>query len=387
MSARPTVMHVVLNLMAGGTERLVVELARRTRDAVQPVVCCLEGRGPLAAELDALDIPVLELNRTAGFHPSLGRRLGRAAADCGAALLHCHQYSPFVYGVIAARLHRGLGVVFTEHGRATDAPVTFKRRVANAVVGRAPASIFAVSGALRDHLIDEGFPASRVAVIHNGIELGPRVSALERAAVRRELGLPAGALVFGTVARLDPVKDLASLVDAFARVRSTAPASHLLIVGDGPEQAALAAQVQRAGLGHAVTFAGFRADARRLLPAIDVYVNSSVYEGIPLTVLEAMAASLPVVATAVGGTSEVVAADTGLLVGARDAEGMAAAMRTLAASIERRTGMGARGRARVEALFSIERMVSRYLTAYDETLVDRPLMRSPACVVSAGPSR
>jgi len=387
MSARPTVMHVVLNLMPGGTERLVVEFARRTRAAVRPVVCCLEARGPLAEELDRIGVPVVELHRRPGFRPTLGAQVAAAAREFGAALLHCHQYSPFVYGLLAARVERRLRVVFTEHGRATDAPATLKRRVANRMLGRLPASIFAVSEALRDAMVSEGFPESRVAVIHNGIEVGGRPTAAERAALREQLGIPGDALVFGTVARFDPVKDLASLVEAFSRTRAAAPHGHLLLVGDGSEREALLRQVTEAGLAGSVTFAGFRDDARRLLAALDVYVNSSIYEGIPLTVLEAMAASLPVAATAVGGTSEVVGRDTGLLVPARDTEGLTAAMQALAASPARRATLGERGRERVALLFSIERMVTRYLAAYEAALTDRPVMRSPACVVSAGPSR
>jgi glycosyltransferase involved in cell wall biosynthesis len=195
------------------------------------------------------------------------------------------------------------------------------------------------------------------------------------------------AIVFGTVARLDPVKDLRSLVTAFQSVHAALPTSHLVIVGDGPEQAALEQQVKDAQLAEMVTFAGFRDDPRRLLPAFDVYVNSSVYEGIPLTVLEAMAASLPVVATAVGGTTEVVGSDTGILVGARRPGELADVMRRLGASAAWRSALGKRGRERVAAMFTIERMVSRYLAAYDAALADRSVVRSSACVVSAGPSR
>jgi len=387
MNGRPTVMHVVLNLMPGGTERLVVEFARRTRDSVRPVVCCLEERGPLAGELDAIHVPVIELRRRPGFRPSLGRQLATIAEACGASLLHCHKYSPFVYGLIAARVDHSLGVIFTEHGRASDAPATLKRRMANALIGRASSTIFAVSAALRAHMIAEGFPPSRVDVIHNGIELDAVGTPFDRAALRSELGVPEDAIVFGTVARLDPVKDLRSLVTAFQSVRAALPPAHLVIIGNGPEQAALEQQVREAQLAEAVTFAGFRADPRRLLPAFDVYVNSSIYEGIPLTVLEAMAASLPVVATAVGGTSEVVGTDAGILVGARRPDELADVMRRLGASTPWRTTLGRRGRERVAAMFTIERMVSRYLAAYDAALADRSVMRSPACVVSAGPSR
>jgi L-malate glycosyltransferase len=384
VSARPTVMHVVLNLMPGGTERLVVEFARRMPNDVRSVVCCLDDSGPLADELHAAGVPVVALRRQDGFHPSLGARLARVAVDHDATLLHCHQYSPFVYGLIAAAIERPLPVVFTEHGRASDGPPSTKRRLVNPVLGRMRSAIYAVSGALRDHLIDEGFPANRVSVIHNGIDPGRRVTAWERAARRQELGLPANAVVFGTVARLDPVKDLQTLLAAFGRVYRAEPRSHLVIVGDGPEQMNLARCAVAHGLTRAVTFAGYHHDARRLLAAFDVYVNSSTYEGIPLTVLEGMAASLPVVATAVGGTPEVVNRETGLLVPARDARALAAGMLALLRS-PRRTVLGQQGRERVETLFSMPRMLSRYLTIYRAmTDASAGWTRSSGCVASAG---
>jgi glycosyltransferase involved in cell wall biosynthesis len=226
-----------------------------------------------------------------------------------------------------------------------------------------------------------------VSVIHNGIDPGRRVTTAERAAQREALGLPAHAVVFGTVARLDPVKDLTTLIAAFARVHVTAPESRLVIVGDGPDEANLVRNVQAYGLTDAVTFAGFRRDARRLLPAFDVYVNSSTYEGIPLTVLEGMAASLPIVATAVGGTPEVVGRDTGVLVPARDPDALATGMLGVLRS-PRRTALGLQGRQRVETLFSMPRMLSRYLAIYRAmTDASRRPRRSSTCVASAGSLR
>jgi glycosyltransferase involved in cell wall biosynthesis len=136
----------------------------------------------------------------------------------------------------------------------------------------------------------------------------------ERWRVRRALGIDDDTFVVISVARLDPVKDLATLLDAFALVRRRVPHSRLLIVGDGPDRATLAANAACLDLADSVTFIGYRSDVQSLLPSADLYVNSSITEGISITILEAMAAGLPVVATAVGGTPEVVDRTTGLLV-------------------------------------------------------------------------
>jgi glycosyltransferase involved in cell wall biosynthesis len=357
-------MHVVLNLASGGTERLVVELAKRMAASIEAVVCCLEGTGPLAAELNEARVPVIGLHRRPGFHPSLGLRIAQAADAYGATVLHCHQYTPFVYGQIARSVRRGLGLVFTEHGRATDGPPSRKRQLVNPVLARLPGQLFAVSEALRADMAAEGWPAHRVGVIHNGIDVGPRVTDADRAAARGSLGLPADAIVFGTAARLDPVKNLDAALEAFRTVQAHAPRSRLVIVGDGPDRARLEQLACESGVTGAVMFTGYRPDVRRLLAGFDAYVNSSVYEGISLTLLEAMAASLPAVATAVGGTPEVVTGDTGLLVPPRAPQRLAEAMLALAGSAERRVALGVRARGRVEAMFSVERMVSRYLGTY-----------------------
>jgi len=374
---RPVVMHVVLNLTPGGTERLVVEMARRMASSVQAVVCCLEGTGPLAAELDEAGVPVIELHRRPGFRPSLGYRIARVADEYGVTVLHCHQYTPFVYGQIARLARRGMRLVFTEHGRSTDGPPSRKRQLVNPLLARLPGKLYAVSEALRADMTAEGWPAHRVDVIHNGIDPGSRVTRADRAAARGRLGLPGDATVFGTAARLDPVKNLDSALEAFRVVHAQAPGCRFVIVGDGPERARLELFARDAGLADSVMFTGFRADVRQLLPAFDVYVNSSVYEGVSLTLLEAMAASLPAIATSVGGTPEVVTRDTGLLVPARASDALAGAMLVLAVSPERRAALGAQARGRVELLFSVERMVARYLETYGIT-------RHPISEVSAG---
>jgi glycosyltransferase involved in cell wall biosynthesis len=295
----------------------------------------------------------------------LGHRIAQLAARYRVDVLHCHHYSPFVYGQIAALLRRRLRVVFTEHGRLTDKGPTLKRRLANQVIGRLPFAIFSVSADLREFMIREGLPASAVRIIHNGIAVQPIPEMGEGLAVRRELGIDPSALVIGAVGRLDPVKDLETLLAAFAALRNRISTARLILVGDGPERVALEERAASLGLRAAVAFAGYRRDARRLLAAVDIYANSSTHEGVSLTILEAMSAALPVVATRTGGTPEVVEDGvTGCLVPARSPMDMARAFDALASSGERRRRMGQAGRRRVESRFSIDGMARAYLAAY-----------------------
>ncbi len=361
-----SVLHVVLSLNPGGAERSVIDIIKRLVGHVPCAVCCLDSTGAWASELMGLGVEVTALGRTAGFHPSLGFRLAAAADRRGATVLHCHQYTPFVYGQIAALIRRRLHVVFTEQGRLSDAPPSPKRRMINRLLGRLPGLTYAVSENLREYMIAEGFPAHRVGVIYNAIDPGEAPALETREAVRRELGIRHDTVLIGTAARLDSVKDLTTLVEALAIVRRQCANAQLLIVGDGPERPRIDAAIVETGVSGAVHCVGYRADVRRLMSAMDVYVNCSVSEGISLTILEAMASMLPVVATSVGGNPEVVAAEeTGLLVPARTAPALAAALIALCGSQQRRAALGTAGRARLEAVFAVDQMVETYRRAYD----------------------
>jgi glycosyltransferase involved in cell wall biosynthesis len=362
----PRVLQVVLSLNPGGTERLVVELARRLHAELPTAVCCLDSAGAWAAGLQADGIAVTALGRRPGFRPGLARGVARAARAHGATVVHAHQYSPFVYSALARAFHRGPPVVFTEHGRLSDAGPSAKRRRANRLLRRYAAGVFAVSKDVRAHILAEGFLDARVGVIYNGIDVGPLPDAATRAAARRDLGVSESDIVIGTIARLDPVKDLGALLAAASRLAETSLPCTTVVIGDGDERPNLEAQAATLGITSRVRFLGHREDARRWLAGCDVYANSSASEGVSLTILEAMAAGLPIVATAVGGTPEVVTEDCGELVPARDPEALADAIYQFGISAGRRNPFGTAARARVEAYFTLDRMVESYRRVYEE---------------------
>jgi glycosyltransferase involved in cell wall biosynthesis len=185
-----------------------------------------------------------------------------------------------------------------------------------------------------------------------------------RARVRKELGIPDNALVVGTVARLDPVKDIPTLIRAVAQRHNADLPTILLVIGEGSERAHLEASAREVGTASSVRFLGHRDDARDLLAACDLYANSSISEGISLTILEAMAAGLPVVATRVGGTPEIVDASCGRLVPSRDPDALAATLTALAQDAPLRLALGREARARVEQRFTLDRMVREYRDLY-----------------------
>jgi L-malate glycosyltransferase len=361
----PGVLQVVHSLGTGGTERLVIDLATRLGSKFPMAVCCLDDPGACAHELEARGVAVTALGREPGFRPSLAYRIARTARQHGAAIIHCHHYSPFVYGRLATALAPWTKLLFTEHGRLSDAPPSVKRRLVNPLLARLPARIVSVSTALRRSMIAEGFPSGRVHVIHNGIDPRTRPTTTDRLTARLSLGIPADAMVVGTVARLDPVKDLETLVRGFAAFRAANRRARLVVIGDGPERARLEHAAERENVAGCVRFLGTRTDVRRLLPAFDIYVNSSISEGISLTILEAMAAGLPVIATNVGGTFEIIDNRmTGVLVPARYSRGIADALIALGESTPRRQALGAAARLAIEARFTLDGMVAEYERIY-----------------------
>jgi glycosyltransferase involved in cell wall biosynthesis len=355
----------VLSLVPGGAERLVIELCQRLRSDFDFAVCCLDDDGPWSGQLRKDGVPVVSLARRPGFHPALSRGIARYARHFDASVLHCHEYSPFVYGTLAQIVAPGLRVISTEHGRLSDARATIKRRIGTRLVTLLPATVFAVCAELRERLVQDGFPARLVHVIRNGVDPGAEPTRERRQAARSALSLGRDEIVLGAVGRLAGVKDFGTLVSAMSILRRPNRRTRLVIIGEGPERPTLAAQIQAEGLEDVVSLAGYRDNVSDLLPAFDVFANSSTYEGISLTILEAMAAGLPVVATRVGGNPEVVDEGvTGTLVPGRSPESMATAIELLLGDEQLRHKYGRSGRLRVIREFDINRMVAEYAEVY-----------------------
>jgi glycosyltransferase involved in cell wall biosynthesis len=231
-----------------------------------------------------------------------------------------------------------------------------------------PFRIFAVSADLRQHMIAEGLPPDRITVVYNGVEAGREPAPAERIEAKRALGFQQDDVLLGTVGRLDPVKELPTMIRAVAIVRASGVRCRLAIVGSGPAASALAELSQALNLGDAVGLVGYRNDIGSMLAAFDLYLNSSIHEGVSLTLLEAMAAGLPIIATRVGGNPEVVIhGQTGLLIPPRDAQALADAIRALLRSPNHRQAMGHAARARVVEQFSVDRMVRSYHQSYCES--------------------
>jgi sugar transferase (PEP-CTERM/EpsH1 system associated) len=353
------ILYLVHSLDIGGTERLVVDLVQRFREEADVRVCCLDRLGVWGEELRCLGIPVTCLNRRPGFDFSVIWRLGRLLRGLQPLVLHCHQYPAFFYGACASLFSRQTKVLFTEHGRFHPDIVSFRRRLANRGLTRLADGITSVSHAVKQAMVaQEGIPAERIQVVYNGVRPERFAGAGEqRQAVRNSLHLEGGAFVIGTVGRLDPIKDHPMLLQAFARVHAQRGHARLLIIGEGGSREALEAQTRALGLQPAVQFLGSREDIPNRLAACDVFALSSLSEGMPVTILEAMAAGLPVVATAVGDNPCLVLDGvTGLLCPAGDPGAFSAALIRLLEQEPLRRQLGRDGRQRVLQNFTGDRI-------------------------------
>jgi glycosyltransferase involved in cell wall biosynthesis len=379
-NGQPVIGMVQLSLHVGGAEVLAARMARRFARDYRVVAVCLDDLGPLGEALRDEGFPVHIVGRRPGIDPSCARRLAGIFRQEQVDLVHAHHYGPFFYSALSRLPGRRPPIVLTEHGRPFPDPTNpTTHRMANLALLRRGDRLVAVGRDVRRALIEkEGFPASRIEVVYNGIDLSAfDEPGRDRHQTRDELGLAPDDLVLIQVARLDPLKDHAMTLRALARLvqQPEHRAIRLLIVGDGPEADALAEQVRALGLEPFVRLLGRRGDVPRLLGASDVALLTSRSEGIPLAIIEAMAAGLPVVATRVGGTPEVVEEDrTGLLVAAEADDELARQIARLAASPALRRELGSQGRRRAFDQFSEDQMICCYKKIYNE-MISNPRRR------------
>lgn len=365
----PVVCQIIQTAQLGGAELLAYRITRACRDRVRFLVACFDPDGPIIERFRRIGVEVQSFSKRAGLDLQTAARLRRWLSRESIGLIHAHQCGPFLYAALARRASSRPSILLTEHGRQYPDRVGAPRRIVNRLLLRRADRAVAVGADVRRALIEnENFPASRVEVIYNGIDLDAVASASpSRVAVRSELGLGPSEFAVIVCARLDPIKDHATTLHAFQRLLARRPEARLLLVGDGPERHAISTACDTLGLRDRTLLLGLRTDVPRLLAASDVAILTSRSEGIPLFLIEAMAARLPVVATRVGGIPEVVEDGvTGRLAPAGDANALGDHLTELAARPELRTAMGEAGRTRAVERFAESRMLAEYRDLYDQ---------------------
>lgn len=360
-------LFLVTTFDRGGAEKTILRLATcLPSDRYTVAVAALQGRsGQIAVDLAAAGVPAHDLQ--------MRTKLDMGGALRLRALLRRERievlYSFLFHANLMGRLVGGwCGVpvrIGAERIAGWEGPI---RRLLNRLTGGLATRVVAVSEAVREETARTlGIAPERIAVIPNGVDNHAFAPASH----------PAEAPVIGCTGRLHRKNGHPTLLEAFAAIRQAVPEARLLLVGDGPERRSLERTVAGRGWGGAVTFAGEQADVRPWLHRMAVYVQPSISEGMSNSILEAMASGLPVVATRVGGTPEVVEDGvSGLLVPPEDPAALATALVTLLGDPPRRAAMGAAGRDRVARQFSQADMIQR-TTAFLDALVTAAHLRSP----------
>ena len=300
--------HVVENLNRGGLERVVIDLIEQQQsDGHSCQVVCLFEPGKLAPEIARLGVPLISCDKKPGLDMRAFRKMRSAFLEHDASVVHSHNAVAHYYAV-GASAFLGVRRVNTRHGMGSH-PLSWKREllyrcamifsdVAALVCARARANFI-------KHYI---LPEAKAVTVYNGIPVD-RFSLRNphaRKALLSETGWSEDSLIMGKVARLNPLKDHQTLLQAMAIIYAAEPKARLVLIGDGEMRAALEKCCGELGLSNAVCFLGDRSDVHALLPALDIFLMSSITEGYSISLLEACASALPIIATDVGGNGEIV---------------------------------------------------------------------------------
>jgi glycosyltransferase involved in cell wall biosynthesis len=373
--------NVITRLIVGGAQETALDsCARFDRSRIDPLLITgpqTGSEGELFGEAKARGVEVV-------IEPSLVRELNPLKDPVSVArlvaqfrrlrpdIVHTHSSKAGIVGRIAARLAHVPHVVHTVHGWGFHPRQRWAERALYQTLERACAPladalvVVAEPNRAQGLALGIGRP-EQYHLIRSGIEIAPYAAAPdERERMRAALGIAPHEFVFGNVGRLSEQKSPLDLVAAFVAVATRRPEARLVLVGDGPLKGDVERMIREAGLGARVHLAGLRRDVPAFLGAFDAFVLSSRWEGLPRVMPQAMAAGLPLIATATDGTPEAVReGETGWLVAPADPAALADRMERLLADPARARAMGARGKECV-AEFSAERMVERLETLYRE---------------------
>jgi len=361
------ILQIIPSLDRAGAEKQMGLLVRGLpRDEFDVHVCALTRGGPLEAELAEAGVPVTVIGKRWRLDPQAFWRLKRYVDRLRPEAIQSWMLAANAYGYPVAR---ACGVpCYIAGQRCVDPWKGQVELAADRYIGRRCSAVVANSPAVRDFYARHGLPLEKIRVVPNGVPPA-EASNTTRRQLLAELGLPGGSRLVGLVGRLWPQKRVKDAIWAADLLKVIRDDVHLLVIGDGPARDRLWKFRDQVVIRDKVHFLGHRDDVPRLLPHFDVLWSTSGYEGQSNSVMEAMACGVPVVATDVPGTRDLVAAEaTGYLVPVGDRAGIARHTNRLLNDAELARRLGEAGRERMQREFSVEKMVRRYVALYRELL-------------------
>ena len=358
--------HVLYALTAGGMERGVLNIVDGVSPGFRHLIICLTAVDVTSPEV-APRCEIVELNKANGNDWRIPGRIAAVAKRARLDILHARGWPTLLETAIGARLAGVRGTVYSFHGRTIQelGGIPRRRRWAQRVVVPRYRRIVTLNPRMRQEFAAEcRLPEARIELIANGVET-TRFRPLDgKQQLRARFGVPGDRFIVGNVARLDAVKNHILILRAAKRCAEQGLLPFVLLVGEGPHRAAIEAEIARLGMNSHVRLYGHSADVPELLNCLDVYVQASLYEGFSNTLLEAMACGVPVVASDVGGTADIVRDGVeGRLFSCGDEIALAARLMSMGSEPGGRV-MGAAGRDLVCKKYSLRLMVARYEALY-----------------------
>jgi glycosyltransferase involved in cell wall biosynthesis/peptidoglycan/xylan/chitin deacetylase (PgdA/CDA1 family) len=347
------VTHTLISRQIGGAERYVIDLCRYLGERGYGSDLILSSDAPNVVEsVQSAGVPFVEMSICGDLNFMTSVKVARSLKRSGAQLLNVHDNASACPCCLGGRLAR-VPVVATVHAFHCKWPFI------------AADHLIAVSDALRQHLISQGFRTNRITVVRNGVD-PERFRPGDRIEARREFGLDPDQTVFAVVGRIARRKGLEMLMEVFAEVFKRLPGARLLVAGTGPLEPTVRAQVKELQLDDAVRFVGFRTDVRPVFAAADCLVMPSETEGLGLSLLEAMASGRPAIVTDSGGPREVVRdTETGILIPPNCPEKLLSSMIWVAANPKWMCDAGIAASQTVKEAFSLVRQIDGIAEVYD----------------------
>ncbi len=362
------ILHLITRLPIGGAERLLLGILRNLDpNEFESVVCCIQDRGELADEVEALGIPViaLDLMQRGGYDRAVVPSLRRIMRERHIDLIHTHLYHANLYGRLAAR-KESIAAIASVHN-------TYKKRkwyrhlINRWLVGKTFVVTAGSEDVEKDLLTVDRLPKNKVVRLPNSIDLSRVNTPHSKAEAKQRFGFAEKDLVIGTVGRVEEQKGHIFLLEAFTKLRQRPDGQRLklLLVGDGRLLSQLKEVTERLGISEAVRFPGNIPELADVYRAIDLFAMPSLWEGLSLAMLEAMAAGLPMVATEVGGARDVLGDNQwGLLVPPHDAAALASSIGKLLDAPSATACLAAAGRERVHANYSVAALAHQLAGLY-----------------------
>jgi glycosyltransferase involved in cell wall biosynthesis len=375
MSKKIKLLQVIPSLNNGGAEMLAIRTSEHLDAAIfQPMICSLSDEGPLRSLVQEKNIPLFTLDKKAGKDFGLAGRLRRLIKDERPDIIHSHNLGPLLYAALACLFMPGRPIrVHSEHiNMETELTSSSRHRIMQRVLFRSLDGCIAIAEHLARHLNQKFIFKHPIEVIPNGIDIHVRDRKTYFGNLKNELGISSDTYLVGNISALRPQKDHLTLIRAAELLKADCPDIRFAIAGDGESMELLRHEISRMGLDNVVMLLGYRADVHNLLHGFDLFVLPSLYEGLPLCLLEAMAAQLPVITTDVQGNNELVRHEIdGLLFPARDARALALAIKRLHDDPGHAAALARHGRETVEKEYAFERMIGKYEAYYHKMYTRR----------------